>query len=232
MNNETLAVCAKTGARWAASELVERNAPYVLGVAKKMARRCRSLQVEDLLSVGQSGLLRAVEKYDPDTGNKFLTYASWWVRQAIQLEIENADQVVRVPVHVHQHLRSIHFGKFTGSESARERYQSAGRLRSTVSLDAPVRDDETKSLGDVVVDDASVPADEALSRAQVAEVVRSLVAHMNLDVRERALVERRLMGDASLDDLGEEFGLSRERMRQIEVPLRQRLRVILREVGW
>lgn len=224
-SNEELVGRAKVGAGWATAQLITQNDRFVEMVARKYLRRCRSLQLGDLVAAGRMGILYAVGKYEPATGNKFLTYASWWVRHYITREIADNDLAIRIPVHVQEVQAAVYNGTFDGSDTKRVRAKLVEQLRKVRSLDAPVSDDaDSRTLGELVADPAIAPVDEQLSSARLAAAVRDTIRSMGLNDRERAIVERRLMGEATLDDVAQPFGVSRERVRQIEEKLRDKLR--------
>lgn len=188
-------------------------------------RRCRTLEFDDLVAAGREGILHAVDKFDPALGNKFLTYAAWWVRAKIEREIANADATIRIPVHLVDAARQVFHGTFKGSEAKRKAVMDAAATWRPLSLDAPSSDDG-RPLHDVIAS-GEVGADDLLDEATVARSVRSAIGRVTLTDREKVIVEYRLMGEATLEDVAQQFGLSRERIRQIEVKLREKLRLAL-----
>lgn len=212
----------KAGDRQALDRLVARNKPFVYAIARRAHRRCRFLELEDLVAVGQLGLVHAVDKYDPNLGTKFLTFAAWWVRATIEREWADHDRTVRVPVHLLDVQRKVYLGTYQGSAKKRERALAA-HGQFTRSFDAPVGGEDSATLGDLLGSEGP-SAEDALGVSEVEAAVRAAIARMPLTERDRLVVEQRMLGDKTLKEVGDALGVSRERVRQMEEKLRERLR--------
>jgi RNA polymerase sigma factor (sigma-70 family) len=226
ISNEDLVVRAQAGEAWAKEQIVLQNTKFVLGIARKYHRWCRMLDLDDLVSVGQIGLLLALDKFDVRRGFRFLTYAAWWVRQSIAREVMDKDLNIRIPARLQEAARQIYVGK-AATRAAREEVQRADLLRQVWSLDAPVG--EGRNLGETVAGENDRSIEDEVQAAERAAKIREAVGRLNLSVRDQAIVEQRLMGDATLFEVADQFGICRERIRQLEVVLRGKLRTALKE---
>lgn len=227
--------------RKARSRIIEANQRLVVFVAKKYVGR--GISFIDLIQEGNVGLVNAVRKFSVKRGHKFSTYAIWWIRQAIARAIENQSRTIRVPVHVIGQIDrmkraekkiSQHIGrKPNDDEIGAELGVSSGRVRQlreiaqrTVSLDGKISDDDGATYGDLVKDDKSDGPTESADKNLLKERVAAMLGC--LDERERGVIELRyglLDGvQKTLDEVGLEFGVTRERIRQIELFALKKLR--------
>ncbi|MEX0581266.1 MAG: sigma-70 family RNA polymerase sigma factor [Mycobacterium sp.] len=235
-----LSVVAEDG-RAARSHLLEANLRLVVSLAKRYTGR--GMPLLDLIQEGNLGLIRAMEKFDYTKGFKFSTYATWWIRQAITRGMADQSRTIRLPVHLVEQVnklarikREMHqtLGReATEEELAEESGIPAERIndllehsRDPVSLDMPVGADEEAPLGDFIEDSEAMSAENTV----IAELLHTDIRHVlaTLDEREQQVIRLRFGLDdgqpRTLDQIGKKFGLSRERVRQIEREVMIKLR--------
>jgi RNA polymerase primary sigma factor len=228
-----LAKRMEAGDRDAAQTLANSNLRLVVSVAKKYMNRGITLQ--DLIQEGNIGLMRAVDKYDYQKGFKFSTYATWWIRQAITRAIADQARTVRLPVHLVEAIARMERARRTlmmelqreptPGELARELGISEEKVvdmikhkGQTISLETPVGDESDSTLGDFVQDESAESPMEAAARQLLIEQIDQALSSLN--ARERRVIEMRfgLQGETprTLEEIGKEFGVTRERIRQLE----------------
>ena len=238
---QTLARAARAGDADARRRLSEANLRLVGSVAKRYAGR--GLPFLDLIQEGNLGLMKAAEKFEPDRGFKFSTYATWWIRQSITRAIADQGRTIRIPVHLVEHINRVRktAGELlrkngrepTAEEIAVRLEMEPDRVRELlqlaqepVSLETPVGEEEDAHLEDFIQDEeAGIPVDEAgrqLLRRELMSVLKSLTPR-----EERVITLRFGLDDGrprTLEELGKEFNVTRERIRQIEAKALRKLR--------
>jgi RNA polymerase primary sigma factor len=225
---------AKAGDKRARQRLIEKNLRLVISVAKKY--RGMGLPFEDLIQEGNVGLMRAVEKFDPDRGWRFSTYATWWIRQAVQRAVADKGRTIRVPVHMGDKIRKMARAyNELSTELSREPTDEevAGRLEWTVEQVRDVKSampDATSFNQPLSSDAEATEMGELIEDERASEVAGTVIGEMELgwlaeaveqlpERHRHVLIKRYGLGDeqtATLAQLSEELGISRERVRQVQ----------------
>jgi RNA polymerase primary sigma factor len=242
-----LAARIKKGDKKAREHMIKANLRLVVKIARDYEGI--GLPLLDLISEGNIGLMKAVERFDPKKGGKLSTYGSWWIKQAIKRALANQSKTIRLPVHLVDKISKMRrigmrlqeeLGREpTDEELAGELGLTAARVRQMrqaairpASLDAPIGDDDSNNFSDVVQDENATSPYENLEDKTVTGMLQDMVKH--LDQREATILRYRFGLDGgtekTLEEVGVKFGVTRERVRQIQNLALKKLRKMIEKL--
>lgn len=241
-----LALRVRDGDRNAKMKMIEANMRLVVSIAKTYLSS--GIPLEDLIQEGSIGLMTAAERFDPDRGYRFSTYATQWIRQSIGRAVDNKSKAIRLPAHISESLRKVEKARAelrrrTGDDPSAEQLADLvglplkkinSLLRTTqepVSLDMPVGDEDNTSLGNLLFDKTAPDPQDALISSEMRIEIESILGC--LDEREQMIMRCRFGFEDDdrrvLQQIGETLGISRERVRQLEAQAIRKLRSAARK---
>ena len=242
-----LAARIKKGDKKAREHMIKANLRLVVKIARDYDGL--GLPLLDLISEGNIGLMKAVERFDPKKGGKLSTYGSWWIKQSIKRALANQSKTIRLPVHLVDKISRMRrtamklqeeLGREpTDEELAAELGTTASRVSQMriasirpASLDAPIGDDDTNNFSDMVEDERAINPYDELEDKTVTSMLQEMVKH--LDDREATILRYRFGLDGgqekTLEEVGEKFGVTRERVRQIQNLALRKLRKMIEKL--